>query len=217
MKKKVIAFSIWGSNLDYTVGAVKNQKLAEELYPGWHSVFYIHPNVDKSIIEQLRGRKDSSVLLLDDKPISSDLMFLRLLPLLADDVDVLICRDSDSRLNTKEAFAVDEWLSSQKQFHCMRDHDFHSFPPVLGGMCGFKLNGSVNPKWIHTHINRFRSGNYGDDQRGLQDLYTAFPSKFLEHDDSRRFNGVPFPFKGEFKYGSFIGQRITWKDKEGRL
>jgi len=35
MKKKIISFSLWGDKPMYTIGAIKNAKLAEEIYPGW--------------------------------------------------------------------------------------------------------------------------------------------------------------------------------------
>lgn len=44
MIKKIIAFSLWGDNPKYTVGAIKNAKLTSEIYPGWISRFYCGQN-----------------------------------------------------------------------------------------------------------------------------------------------------------------------------
>ena len=33
--KKIIAFSLWGDQPKYTVGAIKNADLAKEIYPDW--------------------------------------------------------------------------------------------------------------------------------------------------------------------------------------
>ncbi len=54
------------------------------------------------------------------------------LPLLDDMVDILMSRDSDSVIITREQDAVREWLASNKTFHLMRDHPKH---------CGFFLGG----------------------------------------------------------------------------
>ena len=62
-------------------------------------------------------------------------MFWRFEPAGEEDVDVMISRDTDSRLNLREKFAVEEWLESDKGFHIMRDHPHHGYP-VLGGMWG---------------------------------------------------------------------------------
>jgi hypothetical protein len=32
MNKKVIAFSLWGENLKYTIGAIQNAKLAPQMF-----------------------------------------------------------------------------------------------------------------------------------------------------------------------------------------
>jgi hypothetical protein len=47
-------------------------------------------------------------------------------------VDVLMSRDSDSRIIPREEAAVREWLASDRIFHIMRDHPYHCIP-ILGG------------------------------------------------------------------------------------
>ena len=49
--------------------------------------------------------------------------------------DIVLSRDTDSRLNKREKAAVDEWLNSDKDFHIMRDHPYHA-TEILGGMWG---------------------------------------------------------------------------------
>jgi len=48
-------------------------------------------------------------------------------------VDILMLRDLDSTLSTRERAAVDEWLSGSAEYpvHIMRDHPWH-FRPILG-------------------------------------------------------------------------------------
>ena len=50
-------------------------------------------------------------------------------------VEKFLVRDSDNDLTMRERFAVDEWISSQKPFHAMRDHPLHR-DPVLAGAWG---------------------------------------------------------------------------------
>ena len=52
-------------------------------------------------------------------------------------VRLAIVRDADSRLSPRELFAVNEWISSDLDFHIMRDHAAHDVP-ILGGMFGMK-------------------------------------------------------------------------------
>ena len=51
--KKVISFSLWGTNKKYTIGAIENAKLALEYYPGWICRYYIASSVPKEIISDM--------------------------------------------------------------------------------------------------------------------------------------------------------------------
>lgn len=55
----------------------------------------------------------------------------RFLPAADPLVDVMGSRDLDSPLAQRELDAVNEWLSSDKQWHSMRDHPLHTVP-MLG-------------------------------------------------------------------------------------
>ena len=46
-------------------------------------------------------------------------------------------RDLDSPLLSRERAAVDEWLSSNKSFHTMRDHPFHNII-IMGGLWSYR-------------------------------------------------------------------------------
>jgi len=45
--KNIISFSLWGNDPMYWKGAVKNIKLAKELYPGFICRFYVDKNCEK--------------------------------------------------------------------------------------------------------------------------------------------------------------------------
>ena len=184
--RKVISFSVWGSDPDYLVGAEKNAELASSVYPGWETWFYVERGTDVD----LEG-KAGKVIYYESEP-GSDGMFQRFRPMQDPSVDVFISRDSDSRLSDREYQAVQEWLSSDKQFHAMRDHQAHAIP-VLGGMWGAKRNGLINLSFIYDGLCGYKSSNYFDDQKGLANYYAMFPGLFMEHDDMHRFSGKDFP------------------------
>ena len=159
---------------------------------------------------------NNKIIIMGDNA-NVDGAFWRFAPLLDQDVSVMISRDCDSRLNDKEFKAVQSWLNHPAQFHCMRDHVNHSFPPVLAGMWGCKNDGILNPRWLFKYLQQFKNNKYGDDQNGLFNFYKMHSNLFLEHDDLQRFNGIKFPTYNPFTFGSFIGERITSEDKPGRL
>jgi len=129
---KVISFSLWGNNPKYTVGAIRNAELALNIYPDWKCKFFIGKCVPKSIIEQLYSYPNT---LFSLKPTIGDWtsMFWRFETSYDTNIDISIFRDTDSRINMRERYAVEDWLDTDKTFHIMRDHPHHGFP-ILGGM-----------------------------------------------------------------------------------
>ena len=141
---KIISFSLWGTNPKYTVGAIKNAQLAKLLYPDWICRFYCANDIPNPIIFQLE-ELDNVQLIFMEKPGDWTSMFWRFEPAGEKDIEVMISRDTDSRLNDREKQAVDEWLLSDFGFHIMRDHPWHGYP-VLGGMWGAKKGAISNIK-----------------------------------------------------------------------
>ena len=134
--KKIIAFSLWGNNPKYTIGAIKNANLTNEIYNGWISRFYCGKSVPEDIINQLKSINNCEVIIMEEEGDWSG-MFWRFLPASERDVEVMLSRDCDSRLNSREKAAVDEWMKSYKSFHIRRDHPWHG-TQILGGMWGVK-------------------------------------------------------------------------------
>lgn len=135
--KRIIAFSLWGQDPKYTVGALKNAKLAPIIYPGWICRFYVAADTPSEIVRQLRDMNHVEVVLREE-PGGWRGSVWRFLPAAEPDVEVMLSRDTDSRLGARERAAVDDWLASDLQFHIMRDHPFHSRWPILAGMWGVR-------------------------------------------------------------------------------
>lgn len=138
---KVISFSLWGNAPKYCVGAIRNAQLLAEIYPGWEAIFQLDAYVPMYVWDALRQIENVHVVRrLDPKThglVAGDWkgMFWRFEYACATGVDIMISRDCDSRLNRREAYAVNEWLQSDKGFHIMRDHPWHG-SYMLGGMWG---------------------------------------------------------------------------------
>ena len=180
MKLKIISYSLWGTDLKYLVGAQRNADLIDEIYPGWVGRFYIAETTPYSFIADLESRENCQVII---KPGMGDWksMYWRFEPAGESNVDVMISRDTDSRINLREKAAVDEWLASDKGFHIMRDHPWHKFP-VLGGMWGAK------------------KGVLSD----MKDLINNFAQEDKYGTDYEFFGGRPFPLQRQ-NY-EFVGQ-----------
>lgn len=146
------------------------------------------------------------------KPICNNGMFWRFA--IADDpkVEAFIIRDTDSRINEREAGAVNEWLSSAKRVHLICDHPHHT-PVISGGLWGAK-RGAI--KDINKLIDACPASNmesdrkvvYNSDQIWLRDvIWPMVKDDILIHDlcyHSRRIGAVPFPSK--FGDNRFVGE-----------
>jgi protein O-GlcNAc transferase len=203
--KKIISFCLWGDNPVYTKGAIRNAELAKEIYPDWVCRFYVGKSTPTDIIQTLKGFNNTEVVEMGNDG-DWTAMFWRFYPAGEEDVDVVIVRDCDSRLNNREKEAVDEWLNSDKGFHIMRDHPYHT-TEILGGMWGSKKGITPNMK---EQIETYVKGNFWQvDQNFLKDIiYPIVKNNSLVHDEF--FDKKPFPSNRE--KDRFVGQAFNEND-----
>jgi hypothetical protein len=206
--KKIISFSLWGDNPKYTIGAIKNAELIKKIYPDWVGRFYCGKSVPLDIIKQLKSFDNIEVVEMEEYGDWSG-MFWRFYA--CEDGDVMISRDTDSRLSVREKLAVDEWLSSDKNFHIMRDHPFHQ-TEILGGMWGCR-NGIL--KNISNLINEYSKGNYWQvDQNFLKEkIYPIVKNDLFVHDSFLDYNKGKKPFPSERINKEFVGDVFDQYDQ----
>ena len=195
---KIVSFSLWGDNPKYTIGAIRNAELVQELYSGWIGRFYCGQSVPSEIIEELNQIPNTEVVMMNEEG-DWEGMFWRFFA--ADGEDVILSRDTDSRVSTREVDAVNEWLDSDKDFHIMRDHPSHG-TQILGGMWGSR-NGIL--KGISESIESYSKGNFIQvDQNFLREhIWQKVAHNTLSHDEF--FNGIPFPTPRK-DWNDFVGQ-----------
>lgn len=175
--KKIISFSLWGNNPKYTIGAIRNAELTPIIFPNWVSRFYCGKSVPEEIIEKLKSLPQTEVIIMDEDGDWTG-MFWRFYA--CEDSDIMLSRDTDSRLSIREKLAVDEWLESNKDFHIMRDHPYHN-TVILGGMWGVR-NGML--KNIKELITEYNKGDFWQvDQNFLREkIYPLVVNTSLTHD-----------------------------------
>ena len=202
--KKIISFSLWGDDPKYIEGAFRNIELCKKIYPDWVLRFYLHKGLDKKILDKFLTiqhfhPKYLEVIFVDIEANWTS-MFWRLFPHRDEDVECFICRDCDSRLNEREASAVQEWMESDKSVHIMRDHPHHGYA-MLGGMIGFKKSFFGKIKEAMSLFNP--EDKYGTDYVFFHNfLYPLANDDILTHDEF--FDKKPFPTKRE--KDQFVGQ-----------
>jgi protein O-GlcNAc transferase len=203
--KKVISFSLWGSNPIYCVGAIRNAELAMKHYPGWICRYHVGKSVPEFYVEDLLKQGNVEINLRKELGDWTG-MFWRFEDASDPDVSVMVSRDTDSRIDHREAQAVQQWLASDKDFHIMRDHPYHA-TEILGGMWGVK-----NPllSGMKDMIENYVKGNFWQvDQNFLREIiWPIVHDKYMVHDEY--FEKKSFPTPRENK--RFVGQAFDNND-----
>ena len=209
--KKVISFSLWGKNSTYTQGAIINANLAQHFYPEFECWIYVHKDtVPTEIITELSKIPNVKIIYK-----SGDLTNLTIKPLMwrfeaIDDpaVELMLSRDTDTRITTREKLAVDEWIKSGAIFHIMRDHPHHDFK-ILGGMFGTRKLPQMN--WgdlIHAYP---RIGDRDYDQKFLEEkIYPLIKNDAIIHTafhsyEGEKYSAFPTPYTDKHE---FVGEYI---------
>ena len=180
--KKVISMSLWGNNHHYVLGGILNADIAQKEWTDWTCRYYIAPTVPESSIKELNSRDNVEVIMMHED-VGWNGMFWRFYAAGDPEVDVMISRDTDSRINPRDKAAVDQWLDSDKDFHIMRDMCQHGWN-ICGGMWGAR-NGVVSDivERINGYSRKEHDNNHGIDQHFLTDLYPQIWEKAFVHDD----------------------------------
>jgi protein O-GlcNAc transferase len=215
--KKIISFCLWGDNPKYTIGAIKNADLALDIYPEWVCRYYIGKSTPFEIVKQLYDRKNTEIIVMNENGNWNG-MFWRFSPASDFNVEVMISRDTDSRLSSREKNAVDEWLQSDKGFHIMRDHPAHQ-TAILGGLWGAK-NGCISN--IIELMSEYSKGDFWQvDQNFLKEkIYPLVKDDCFVHDEFFDRKPFPTPREGgvdhEGNPENFIGKPVDENDKRIR-
>ena len=209
---KLDTYSLYGNKPIYLEGALYNAKLVRKLYKGWKARFYVSKDIDNSLINKLK-LEGAQVIKMPHKNVNAEGMYWRFLAISDSDVEVMICRDCDSRISMREVRAVNQWLNSSKIFHIMRDHPLHK-RKIMGGMWGCRKSNKFNMKdLIEDHIfedGYIKSLNYGSDQDFLENkIYPLIKNEVFIHDEF--YGGNKFP---DSRFGiDFVGSIKINKNK----
>jgi hypothetical protein len=160
-RRRIIAFSLFGSHPRYLRGALQNVLVARTLYPGWTCRFIVDDSVDPTFCKVMA--EEGAEIVQDDSADRDIRHRLCRRFLVSDDPEVgyFMVRDCDSVVSEREAAAVAEWLDSGLPFHAMRDWYTHTdpmlaglwggiagmFPDMAGAIASFRADIPLNTNW----------------------------------------------------------------------
>ena len=193
----VISFGLWGSDPRYIDGAETNVLLARRFYPGWQLWFFADQTVPADTLNILARQPECRVMIADSTKERQHRLFWRFWAASYPEVDIMLIRDTDSRIGQREQLAVQDWLTNHNTgFHIMRDSPQHSVP-MCGGMWGCRADRLRN---IRQLINQYydngrdKDVRFGVDQDFLMEVVWPFYAQHdcTEHDEF--FAKKPFPY-----------------------
>jgi hypothetical protein len=218
---KVVSFCLYGALRHYQIGAIRNVELCKQVYPGWEIWIYASPTIPKNILTELKD-KGATILIVEDND-GPFFMNYRFFPPADERVEYAIFRDTDSRVDEREAAAVNEWIKEGTGLHIMRDHPWHGPNLVahmmLGGMWGVKCDKLRDVKELL--LPQRIPCNHGYDQYLITSLiYPRFTNDKTVHDEIFEKKSWPLPrikmkvngYAGKEMY-TFTGCQYDWDDQ----
>jgi hypothetical protein len=194
--KKIISFSLFGTNPKYVDGMFENCKRAPVVYPGWEVRVYTEPG--HPAVGPLRDMQAAVVEVEPNYGFKG--AFWRFYAAEDPEAEAIIFRDSDSRLGLRERAAVDMWLASGKKAHTMHDHSHHAGWPLMSGMWG--VRGSVIMDMTQACVNYGRFNERLDDMTFLTSaIWPCVQDSCMQHG----YGGEPFPSHGNDDV-DYVGQ-----------
>ena len=191
--KRAISFSLYGSDLRYLIGAIKNSILACDIYPDFEIRFYIGASVPLWVRQTLALNPQVRIIEMD-KPENFTAMLWRFLVFSDQSIDMAHVRDVDSRFTYREADAVKAWEESGKDFHIMKDHPTGHNYVLSGGMFGARCEALRDMQEL---IEQSQLADvYMTDMNFL--AYAIYPrasQSMLIHSSVDDQEGKPFPIK----------------------
>jgi len=215
-RRRIIAFSLFGSHPRYLRGALHNVLAARLLYPDWTCRLMVDDSVDATFLAVMA---EEGAEIVHDTSGDEDVRH-RLCRrfLVADDPEVgyFMVRDCDSVVSPREAAAVAEWLDSGLPFHAMRDWYTHT-DPMLAGLWGGIAGMFPDMAGAITSFREATPLNTNWDQYFLRDrVWPAIREQVMVHDryfTAHRARPFPTPTpRGE----EHVGQNEFGHDEAGQ-
>ena len=131
MSNRLISFSLYGTDPKYLGAALQIVSDTKEIFPGYLPRFYVSQEIEEGLITHLK--EAGSEIVRKERKDGIDGMFWRFLAASDPEAEVVLVRDVDTRLTLRDKQSNDTWLSSEKDYHIVRDA-WHHRMEMMGGL-----------------------------------------------------------------------------------
>jgi len=172
---RLISFSLFGASEAYFLGAEENLRNWRNVYPDWMMRIYVSDRIRMEKLSQLEGY-GAEIITMPQKGTYDGLGW-RFLPAEDANVDAFISRDIDALVGERERSAVDQWLSSGKLLHIIRDHPQHK-ALICAGLWGARVGAIPD---ISARIEKYGRKHGFEDRRWDQKFLARMVYPSLSH------------------------------------
>ncbi len=165
---KVISFCVYGSSDKYCKGLDENLKLIQSSLSDYNAFVYVGDSVPGHWIEQYQSYP--FVKLIQTNIVGMYNRCQRFLAIDDPNVELMVVRDTDSRLHERDIWCIKHWEQSEHLFHAIRDHPEHG-ALILAGLWGIKKSNLNIELLLKQYLNKNNDINYVQyDQYFLRDI-----------------------------------------------
>lgn len=139
----VFSFCLYGPyNARYYPGMIENIQLIQRHFPEWFVFVYVGSDVPPEMVSILQSAP--RVVLRFTGKTGIENMIERFYAIDEPDVDLMVVRDADSRVHSRDRWAIHDFLASpQFVLHTIRDHKEHS-ASIMGGLWAIRKSSGID-------------------------------------------------------------------------
>ena len=139
----VFSFCLYGPyNARYYPGMIENIQLIQRHFPEWFVFVYVGSDVPPEMVSMLQSAP--RVVLRFTGKTGIENMIERFYAIDEPDVDLMVVRDADSRVHSRDRWAIHDFLASpQFVLHTIRDHKEHS-ALIMGGLWAIRKSSGID-------------------------------------------------------------------------
>lgn len=212
---KVISFCIYGSTDKYCKGLDENLKLIQTNLPDYNVFIYLGDNVPENWINQYQTY--TFVRIIKTYTIGMYNRCKRFLAIDEPDVELMVVRDTDSRLHDRDIWCIKQWEYSNYSCHIIRDHPEHR-ALILAGLWAIKKSNLNMESLLKQYLNINSDINYVQyDQYFLRDIiYPLFCNNAIIYvfNERMKMKGTEYIYKIPFDVTNddFCGLAIKYDE-----
>jgi hypothetical protein len=202
INKKIISFSLFGSDKKYFANIDSCIKSYQIWFPEWIFRVYVSDDLPNEVLKKFE-QQNCELIVMAGRQTDFRYTFWRFLALDDKSVSCVLIRDIDSIASEREKIMVDQWLNSNQILHIIRDHPDHS-DLIMGGMFDRHFDPSFNVKKAMIKFKKLNT--LGVDQQFLKLIYEHYLPSILVHDIFKRYDEEEPIIIPHADKNSFIGE-----------